>query len=96
MYEFAGSDVSMTPERIEEILQGEEDRRESRIAYYRSYRMIQRLVDKYGQEKVEDAIVLIGRGNTLDQACAKTFGMDYTALVKDASDYTVDLTRKKK
>lgn len=96
MYEFAESDVSMPPERIEEVLQGEEDRRESRIAYFRSYRMIQQLVDKYGEEKVKQMVLLIGRGNALDQACTKALSMDYAALLRAASDYTVDLTRKKK
>ncbi len=96
VYEFSETDVSMSPERIEEVLQGEQDRRESRIAYYRSYRMIQQLIDKHGEEKVREAIVLIGRGNTLEQACTKALNMGYAALLQDASDYTVDLTRKKK
>jgi hypothetical protein len=86
----------MSPERIEEVLQGEVDRRDSRIAYYRSYRMVEQLIDTYGKEKVQQAVLLIGRGNTLEQACTKTFGKGYAALLQEASDYTVDLTKKKK
>jgi len=96
MYEFGQGDVSMSPERIEEILQGEEDRRDSRIAYYRSHRMVEQLIDKYGEEKVKQAVLLIGRGNTLEQACTKTFNKGYADMLQEASDYTVDLTKKKK
>ena len=96
MYEFRQGDVSMSPARIEEVLQGEEDRRDSRIAYYRCYRMVEQLIDKFGEEKVKQAVLLIGRGNTLEQACTKTFNKDYAALLQEASDYSVDLTKKKK
>jgi len=96
MYEFRQGDVSMSPVRIEEVLQGEEDRRDSRIAYYRCYRMVEQLIDKFGEEKVKQAVLLIGRGNTLEQACTKTFNKDYAALLQEASDYSVDLTKKKK
>lgn len=96
MYEFRQGDVSMSPVRIEEVLQGEEDRRDSRIAYYRCYRMVEQLIDKYGEEKVKQAVLLIGRGNTLEQACTKTFNRDYAVVLQEVSDYAVDLTKKKK
>jgi hypothetical protein len=96
MYEFSQGDVSMSPEKVEDVLQGEVDRRDSRIAYYRSYRMIQQLIDKHGEEKVKQAVVLIGQGNTLDQAFMRALNASYNAVLQEASDYTVDLTKKKK
>jgi hypothetical protein len=58
--------------------------------------MVEQLIDKFGEEKVKQAVLLIGRGNTLEQACTKTFNKDYAALLQEASDYSVDLTKKKK
>ncbi|MEJ2722840.1 MAG: hypothetical protein P8181_17140, partial [bacterium] len=69
-------------------------RRESRIAYYRSYRMVKKLVDTYGADKVKDAVLLIGRGNTLDDAFRAAFGAGYDEVLKIASDYEVDLTKR--
>jgi hypothetical protein len=94
MYEFEQDDISMTPERIEEVLQGEPARKESRIAYYRSYRMVEKLVDTYGQEKLRDVILAIGHGDTVSDAFEKTYGAGYDEILKIVSDYKVDLTKK--
>jgi hypothetical protein len=96
LYEFGNENLSMPPERIETVLQGEEDRRDSRIAYYNSYRMVERLVEKFGEEKLKRSVVLIGQGNTLDQAFTAAFGTDYNTVLKEASDYTIVLPNKKK
>lgn len=94
MYEFKRGDISMTPERIEDVLQGEPARRESRIAYYRAYRMVEKLNDTYGTDKVKDAVLLIGHGNTLDDSFRTAFGAGYDEVLKIASDYDVDLSKK--
>jgi hypothetical protein len=96
LYEFAGENFAMTPERIDEVLQGEEDRRDARIAYYHSYRMVERLAEKYGDDKVKSAVTLIGMGNTVDQAFTTAFGAGQAAVVKEALDYTVELPKKTK
>jgi hypothetical protein len=96
VYEFGNENLSMPPEKIETVLQGEEDRKDSRIAYYNSYRMVERLVEKFGEEKLKRSIVLIGQGNTLDQAFTAAFGADYNTVLKEASDYTIVLPIKKK
>ncbi len=96
MYEFKDTDVTMTPEKIETVLQGEEDRRESRIAYYRSYRMVKQLIDTYGRDRSKQAVMLVGMGKTLDQAFREAVDKDYNAVLHDATQYTVDLTSKKK
>ncbi|UCG51822.1 MAG: hypothetical protein JSW58_16905 [Candidatus Latescibacterota bacterium] len=95
MYEFRRGDVSMTPARIEDVLQGEVTRRDSRIAYYRCYRMVKKLIDTYGENKLREAVLLIGRGNTLDDAFRTVYSLDYDGILEVASDYKVDLTKKK-
>jgi hypothetical protein len=95
MYEFKDSDVSMTPEKIEMVLQSEEDRRESRIAYFRSYRMVKQLIGTYGEKPFKQAVLAIGEGSSLDQACMKAFHKEYNAVLQDATQYTVDLSQKK-
>jgi hypothetical protein len=92
--EFSESDLSMTPEKIEEVLQGEEDRRESRIAYYHSFRMVEELIKRYGEEKFKEAVVLIGMGNTLDQAFVKAVQKDYRSVLEDATQYSVEIPTK--
>lgn len=94
MYEFKEDDTSMTPQRIEDVLQGEAARKESRIAYYHSYRMVGKLVDTYGEEKLKRAILAVGRGNTVNDAFKTVLGVDYDEALKIASDYEVDLTKK--
>lgn len=95
MYEFFREDHSMSPEKIEEVLQSEDNKRDARIAYFRSYRMVKRLMEEYGEENLKKAIVLIGLGRTLDQAFSDALGIDYSAVLAAASGYTVDLTQKK-
>lgn len=95
MYEFAGSDVEMTADQIEAVLQGELDRRESRIAYYRAFRMVKQLIDTYGEDRFKQAVALLGDGKTLDEAFGAAVGKDYAAVLADATKYSVDLTRKK-
>jgi len=96
MYEFANDNLSMSPERIEQVLQGEEDKKDSRIAYYHSYRMVERLVEKFGEDKLKRSVVLIGQGNTLDQAFTAAFGADYGTVLKEASNFAIELPKRKK
>ena len=58
--------------------------------------MVERLVEKFGEEKLKRSVVLIGQGNTLDQAFTAAFGTDYNTVLKEASDYTIVLPNKKK
>lgn len=96
MYEFADGDISMTPERIEAVLQGEEDRRAARIAYYRAYRMVKQLIETYGEDRFKQAVVRIGEGKSLDEAFMAEVQRNYAGVLEDAVQYTVDLARKKK
>ena len=96
LYEFGNEDLSMPPDRIETVLQGEEDRRDSRVAYYNCYRMVERLAEKFGEENLKRSIVLIGQGKTLDQAFTEAFGADYNTVLKEASNFKIVLPDKKK
>jgi hypothetical protein len=95
MYEFVDSGTTMTPERIEAVLEKEENRRDSRIAYYHSFRMVKQSIETYGEDRFKEAVKLIGAGKTPDEAFMAAVGKNYAAVLKDATNYTVDLTRKK-
>jgi hypothetical protein len=69
-------------ERIEEALVLEEIRADTRVAYYLAYRMVQSLVERYGEEKLVEAILLMAQGHGMDDACQRVYGMGY----KDVCD----------
>jgi hypothetical protein len=95
-YEFRADVPAMdTPEKVEAALQGEKERGESRIAYYRSYRMVMKLIETYGEGKLVEAVKEIGRGNTLDEAFEKAVGKSYADILEIASDYDIELKKKK-
>ncbi|UCH83676.1 MAG: hypothetical protein JSW50_14675 [Candidatus Latescibacterota bacterium] len=93
-YEFKSGEISMSPSRVEQILEHEPARRESRLAYYHSYRMVVKLIETYGEDKLKQAILLMGEGHTTADAFAEAYGIDYDDLLKVASDYEIDLTKK--
>ena len=93
MFEFPGVSAEMKPDRIELILGGEESREESRIAYYRSYRMVKQLVETYGDDKLKEAITLLGEGRTLDEAFRGAFGGGYDDVLRVASEYSIVLEK---
>ena len=91
MLEFPDATQEMTPRRIEAILDTEETRKESRIAYYRSYRMVTKIVDTYGDDRLKKAVNLLGQGHRLDDAFKGAFGVGYDEVVRVATDYSIEL-----
>ncbi len=91
MLEFPDATQEMSPGRIEAILDTEEKRKESRIAYYRSYRMVTKIVDTYGDDKLKQAVNLLGQGHGLDDAFKGAFGASYDEVVRVAADYSIEL-----
>jgi hypothetical protein len=92
--EFRRGDISMTPDKIEKVLAGEEDRRESRIAYFRAYFMVKTLVDTYGEDKLIETVRLMEKGRSRDEAFEAVYNKDYQGVLNDATNYTVDLSRE--
>jgi hypothetical protein len=91
MYEFESRNEDMSPERIEAILAEEKEKSESRIAYYRSYRMIKNLMDEYGAENVTEAVQLLGRGYSLDEAFKERMRVSYDEALQVATDYRLNI-----
>jgi hypothetical protein len=82
LQEFPEEHHDMSPDRVEEALVDETSREESRIAYYHAYRMVKLIIDKYGENKFKEAVLLLGQGHTLDEACRAAFMVGYQDLLE--------------
>ena len=82
--EFIGGvyDLTPTPERIEEVLEAADDRPLTRIAFYCSYVMVDRLVTEFGMERIMAFIDLLAEGCGYDEASVEAFGVDYASLLE--------------
>jgi len=86
--EFPDETHAMSPKQVEDVLIREESRQESRIAYYQSYRMVKTLVDSFGDEKLKQAVLLLGQGHTRDEAFEQAFGLSYEQTLESIADRT--------
>lgn len=84
--EFPAETHDMSPERVEEVLVREQSRGESRIAYYHAYRMVKFLIDRFGEDKLKELILQLGKGYSMDDACPETYGLSYPALLESIAD----------
>jgi len=75
-------DLAPSPERVEEALEAAEDRPLTRIAFYCSYVMVDRLVTEFGMERILSFIDLLAEGRGYDEASAEAFGVDYASLLE--------------
>jgi hypothetical protein len=75
-------DVKLAPESIEEILYAADDRPMTRIAFYCSYVMVDRLVSEFGMGSVMTFLDLLAAGRSYDEASMEAFGIDYAALLE--------------
>lgn len=81
--EFPAESYAMSLDEIEAALLSESDRQQTRIAYYHAYRMVQSIVDRFGDDKLVLLIARMGQGATMDEACVDAFGVNYEQLVID-------------
>lgn len=91
MYEFPERNEKYELAELESVLENETERAASRRAYYYSWRMVSELIDKYGEEKVRDVVVLLGQGYQLEEAFEEAFGESYDNVIAVATGYTLDL-----
>jgi len=75
-------------ERLQEILNSEEDKADSRQAYYHSFMMVQTLVNRYGEEKLRDVVVNLTKGEGLTESFENAYGMDYEKIMSVAMSYS--------
>jgi hypothetical protein len=86
--EFPPESYSMSPQRVEDVLVREESRQDSRIAYYHAYRMVKSLADRFGEDKLKEMILRLGKGHTMDDVCREAYGLSYQALLESMADRT--------
>jgi len=91
MLEFPERRDDMTVDIVEGILDVQEEKGATRIAYYRSYLMVQQLVDTYGEPKVVEVVTLLAEGRALDEAFRGAFGKSYQDVLIIASNYTIEI-----
>lgn len=74
-------DTAPSPERIEEVLEAADDRPLTRIAFYCSYVMVNRLVDEFGMERILTFLDLLAGGQSKNEASMEAFGVEYDSLL---------------
>ncbi len=90
LIEFPGEDVKMSFGDIDSALKKKNDRKVYRFALYNSYRMVRRLSAAHGQEKMAEAVLLMGSGQKPKKAFENAFGRPYDELVAYAMDFKVN------
>jgi hypothetical protein len=83
--EFPEETHAMSPDRVEEVLTREEERQDTRIAYYHAHRTVVALIDRFGEDKLKEMILVLGQGYTRDEACQKVFGLSYRKSLEAAA-----------
>jgi hypothetical protein len=89
--EFPDRAAPMPPREVEGILAAEEEKEPSRIAYYRSYRMLTKMMEDFGEDNVKRFVLLLGEGHTMNESCQMAFHLNYDQLLDKASDYTIEV-----
>ena len=75
---------------IDSALKKKNDRKVYRFALYNSYRMVRRIAAAHGQEKMAEAVLLMGSGQKPKKAFESAFGLPYDELVAYAMDFKVN------
>ncbi len=81
--EFKAEEVKIrySPAEVDTALKEAEDRRETRIAFWNAYRMLEKAVDHYSMDAVIEFVRLLGKGKSLDEASMEIFGINYGDLL---------------
>jgi hypothetical protein len=91
MVEFPDRKAPMNPAEIEKILIREENKADSRTAYYHSYMMVTKLVEEFGETNLRKAILEIARGKNIEDAVESVYNKKYADLLEIATGYNADL-----
>jgi hypothetical protein len=80
-FEKEGRNMSPSPEEIENAIAAGADRGDSRIAYFSSYGMLEKLLAMHSMDHVLSFLDKLKEGKTLDESSEEAFGMGYGALM---------------
>lgn len=81
LVEFDDYFQEMSADDVETLLEKEEVRGRTRMAYYRAYRMTTNMVDRYGEDRVWAFVSGLGDGMSLDDASRKVFDEPFDNVV---------------
>lgn len=87
--EYPDDPVKMDMKKIESVLNKENVRKDCRLAYYNTFRMVEKMEADYGREKVVGALLLMGDGDDVKTAFEKSFQEPYDDVIKKAMEFTV-------
>jgi hypothetical protein len=90
LVEYPGEEVKMAPKDVDAGLGKTDDRKVYRIALYNAFRMVRRLNAEFGQDKMIEAIRLMGEGDNAGKAFEKTFGRSYGEVLEYAGAFQVN------
>ncbi|MGD1048930.1 MAG: hypothetical protein ABR899_09315 [Candidatus Krumholzibacteriaceae bacterium] len=76
-----GRNMNPSPAAIESAIGAEKDREDSRVAYYASYRMLDKLLTMHSMDNVLSFFDRLKEGKSLDEASKGAFGVTYDALI---------------
>jgi len=85
--EFPRDAVRMKVGEVEKALETDSDRKQARLAYYNALRMVDRLVQERGQEKMVAMLKAIGDGKRPTEAAESVYATSYDQLVIDANQW---------
>jgi hypothetical protein len=89
MKEFAGEQLAMTVDKAESALKKKNDRKSYRIAAYIAWRMVRRLTAAHGQDKIAEAVILMGNEKSRDKVFEQVFGQSYDEVAAYARNFKV-------
>jgi len=87
--EFEDENLEMTIDKTDSALKKKNDRKSYRIATYIAWRMARRLTAAHGQEKIAEAVILMGNEKSRDKTFEKVFGQSYDEVAAYARNFKV-------
>jgi hypothetical protein len=76
--------IAMSTKEMENALEKENDRQESRRAYYNAYRTVEQIVKAHGEEAMGRFVVALGENDDLDAASQAAFGAEFGDVAESA------------
>ncbi|MGD8414912.1 MAG: hypothetical protein PVF33_11815 [Candidatus Latescibacterota bacterium] len=87
--EFEGQDLEFSVRETDKALKNKNDRMAYRTATYIAWTMVERLTARYGQEKIAEAIRMMGAEKNVDKVFETVFGQSYDEVTANARDFKV-------
>lgn len=87
--EFGSEPERMSVKDIERALKASKDRRATRIATYNAFRMVKKMIDDHGEEKMAALVMALGEGNKIGNAAKEVYGASWDDLIEQSLAWEV-------